>query len=59
MIEEESRSDFTYSNIASIATLSTEYVHFLFAVPEEVGTSSESVEITFTIEGNDYTYKVR
>ena len=59
MIEEESRSDFTYSNITSIAPLSTEYVHFLFAVPEEVGTSSESVEITFTIDGNTYTYKVR
>ena len=59
MIEEESRSDFTYSNITSIAPLSTEYVHFLFAVPEEVGTSNEAVEITFTIDGNTYTYKVR
>ena len=59
MIEEENRSDFTYSNITSIAPLTTEYVHYLFSVPEEVGTSSESVEITFTIDGNTYTYKVR
>lgn len=59
MIEEESRSDFTYSNITSIAPLCTEYVHFLFPVPEEVGTSSESVEITFTVDGNTYTYQLR
>ena len=59
MIEKDSRSDFTYSNITSIAPLSTEYVHYLYAVPEEVATSSESVEVTFTIDGNTYTYKVR
>lgn len=59
MIEEESRSDFTYSNITSIAPLSTEYVHYLFEVPEEVGESGESVEITFTVDGNTYTYKAR
>lgn len=59
MIEENSRGDFTYSNITSIAPLSTEYVHYLFAVPAEVETSSESVEITFTIGGNTYTYTVR
>ena len=59
MIEEDSRADFTYSNITSIAPLSTEYVHYLFEVPEEVATSSESVEITFNIDGNTYTYKVR
>lgn len=59
IIEEDSRADFTYSNITSIAPLSTEYVHYLFEVPEEVATSNESVEITFTIDGNTYTYKVR
>ena len=59
MIEENSRGDFTYSNITSIAPLATEYVHYLFAVPAEVDTSSESVEITFTIGGNTYTYTVR
>ena len=59
MIEEESRSDFTYSNITSIAPLSTEYVHYLFEVPEEVANSSETVEISFSIDGNSYTYTVR
>ena len=59
MIEEDNRSDFTYSNITSIAPLTTEYVHYLFEVPEEVKTSKNAVEITFTIDGNTYTYKVR
>ena len=59
MIEEDGRSDFTYSSITSIAPLATEYVHYLFAVPEEVSTSGEAVEITFTIDGNTYTYTVR
>jgi len=59
MIEEDNRSDFTYSNITSIAPLSTEYVHYLFEVPQEVENSNESIEITFFVEGNEYIYKVR
>ena len=59
MIEEDNRSDFTYSNITSIAPLTTEYVHFLFEVPEDVQSSKDSIEITFTIDGNTYTYKIR
>ena len=59
MIEEDSRADFTYSNITSIAPLSTEYVHYLFEVPEEVSTSNNSIEIFFDIDGNSYTYKVK
>ncbi len=59
MIEKDSRSDFTYSNITSIAPLDTEYVHYLFEVPEEVKTSNNSVDITFTIDRNTYTYKVK
>lgn len=59
MIEESNRSDFTYSNITSIAPLTTEYVHYLFEVPAEVETSSEPIEISFTIGGNTYTYTVR
>ena len=58
-IEEDSRGDFTYTNITSISPLSTEYVHYLFSVPEEVKTSTESIEITFVIDGNTYTYKLR
>ena len=59
MIEEENRGDFTYSNITSIAPLSTEYLHYLFEVPAEVETRSEPIEIAFTIAGNTYSYKVR
>ena len=59
MIEEDSRSDFTYSNITNIIPLSTEYVHYLFEVPEEVGNSNDSIVISFTIDGNNYTYEVR
>ena len=59
MIEEESRGDFTYANITDIAPLTTEYVHILFAVPEEVENSTDSVVIDFTIGGNTYSYTVR
>lgn len=58
MIEEDSRSDFTYANITSISPLATEYIHFLFEVPEEVESSGDSVVVTFTIGGNTYTYTV-
>lgn len=59
MIEEDNRSDFTYSNITSIAPLSTEYIHYLFEVPEEVGSSSEPIVVTFVVDGNTYSYTVR
>jgi hypothetical protein len=59
IIEEENRSDFTYSNITSISPLCTEYLHYLFEVPEEVKTSGKSIEITFTIDEVTYTYSVR
>lgn len=59
MIEESNRGDFTYSNIAGIAPLTKEYLHYLFEVPVEIENSSESIEITFTIGGNTYTYQVR
>jgi hypothetical protein len=59
MIEEDSRGDFTYSNITNISPLSTEYIHYLFEVPEEVKSSTESVVVTFTVDGNTYTYTVR
>lgn len=52
--EEDNRSDF--SSYVHISPLATEYVHYLFEVPEEVKTSGKSVEITFTIDGNNYSY---
>lgn len=59
MIEESNRGDFTYSNITSIAPLTTEYLHYLFEVPAEAETSNETIEIEFVIGGNTYSYKVR
>lgn len=58
-IEEGGRSDFTYSNITSIAPLTTEYLHYLFEVPEEVGTSTNSLLVNFEIGGNSYSYAIR
>jgi len=59
VIEENNRGDLTYSNITGISPLTTEYLHYLFEVPEEVATSSEGIEIELIIEGNKYMYKVR
>lgn len=59
MIEEDNRGDFNYSNITSIAPLTTEYVHYLFEVPDEVKNSSESVVIYFNVDGSEFEYAVR
>lgn len=59
IIEQESRTDFTYSNITRIPPLSVEYIHYLFEVPDEVENSSESIIITFSIGDNEYSYTVR
>lgn len=59
IIEDDSRGDFTYTNITSIAPLTTEYVHYLFEVPAEVADSTDSIIVSFTVDGNSYTYTVR
>ena len=53
-IEKDSRSDFTYTNITSISPLTTEYVHYLIEVPEEVETSEGSAVIIVTVCGQEY-----
>lgn len=58
-IEEQDRGNFTYTNITSISPLCTEYIHYLFEVPEEVETSKEPVSVSFKIGGNEYLYTVR
>ena len=58
-IEENNRSDFTYTNITNVAALETAYIHYLFEVPDEVASSNSSLEIVFTIDGNTYNYKIR
>jgi len=59
IIEEDARTDFTYSNITDVAPLGTEYLHYLFEVPAEVETSAEPIVITFTVGGCTYTYTAR
>ena len=59
IIEEESRSDFTYANITGISPLSTEYLHYLFAVPEEIGSSEGALSIILNVDGNQYSVVVR
>ena len=59
VIEEDNRGDFTYANITSIAPLTTEYVHYLFEVPQEVSDSTESIVVSFVVDGNSYSYTVR
>lgn len=59
IIEEQNRGNFTYTNITSIAPLSTEYVHYLFEVPEVVNDGTESIVINLRIGSNDYIYTVR
>ncbi len=59
VIEKDSRSDLTYANITSIAPLSTEYLHYLFEVPEEVQSSSSPIELKMVIGYKDYRVVVR
>ena len=58
-IEKNSRSSFTYTNITNIAPLSTEYIHYLFSVPEEVKSNNKSVKIEFTIDDVKYVYSLK
>ena len=59
IIEEDSRSNFTYANITNIAPLSTEYVHYLFEVPEEVESSNLGIKLEMSIGGSKYNVVVR
>lgn len=58
-IEEDNRGDFTYTNIRSVSPLSTEYIHYLFELPEEAYSSGKSIVVDFQIDGNYFTYTVR
>ncbi len=58
-IEEDSRRDFTYTSITSIAPLSTEYVHYLFELPEDAKNDGKTIVVTITIDGNTYNCRIR
>lgn len=45
IIEEDNRSNFTYSNITSISPLTTEYVHYLASLPDIAIDSNGSIDL--------------
>lgn len=57
--EEFNRSMFEHGSPVNIIPLSTEYIHCIFQVPEELVTNDEPVTISFKIDGNSYTYSVK
>ncbi len=59
VVEIGKRSNFDNSGPIDIIPLCTEYVHYIFQVPEELETSSEKVTISFKIDGKRYTYSVK
>lgn len=59
IIEEDNRSDFTYSNITNISPLSTEYIHYLFEVPEEIELGEGSLSSIITINNESYKINIR
>lgn len=59
IIEKDSRSSFTYTNITSVKPLIVSYIHYLFEVPEELAEGTESIEVTLKIDGCTYIYTVR
>ncbi len=58
-IIEKDDGDFTYSNITSIAPLTTGNMHYLFDVPDEVANSEGAVVATLTVGNEVYEVKIR
>ncbi len=54
MMEIDDRKDFEYSKNASIPPLTTEYMHYLFEVPDEVRTGGDGIDIYMTIGGKEF-----
>ncbi len=57
--EQSERSMFDYSNLVNVIPLCTEYIHYIFQVPEELETSGDQVTISFKIDGSNFTYSVK
>lgn len=56
---EDSDGDFTYSNITSIAALSTGKMHYLIEVPDEVVNDTASIVATIKCGQDDYKLNIR
>lgn len=57
--EEGNRSMFDSPSLVNILPLCTEYVHWIFQIPEEMETNEEELTVSFKIDGNNYTYSVK
>lgn len=57
--EQSDRRTFEHSNLVQIIPLCTEYLHWVFQVPEEAASGNEKMTISFKIDGNSYTYSVK
>ncbi len=59
VIEEQNRGNLTYSNITSIAPLTTEYIHYMSNVPDQIVESNGEFIAVITIGGQKYHYILR
>ena len=57
--EQLERSMFDYSNTVSVLPLCTEYIHWIFQVPEEMASGKEELTVSLKIDGKRYTYSVK
>ncbi len=57
-VEEDGGSDFGYASLNRIDPLTTETVHYLIEVPEEVSTSGKPVVILIGINGQKFYYQL-
>lgn len=56
MAEINSRSMFEGASSIDLLPLSTEYIHYLFPIPEEAAADGKSMEISIKADGVSYTY---
>lgn len=57
--EDCNRSMFDSPSLVKILPLCTEYIHWIFQLPEEMATNEESLTISFKVDGRNYTYTVK
>lgn len=57
--EDNNRSMFDSPSLVNILPLCTEYVHWIFQIPEEMATNDEPLTISFKVDGKNYTYSVK
>ncbi|MCR5829356.1 MAG: hypothetical protein K6F93_03290 [Lachnospiraceae bacterium] len=57
VVEIDGRRDFESSKSVSISPLTTEYIHYLFEVPDEVRTSTQTIDIYMTTGGKNFRFE--